>query len=182
MKKIGNIIVSSPNSKVDDCYNKFLSLSNIDNNLPTMIIGLKNAKQNIENFSIFKQEYRNNMLWWTFSKTEKRSEYHNININELTYSKIKKLIEYIINNHKKIYYIDNNKFIFIYDIEKTKNIYGISLNTCAFYGISKEKILKMIANNQNNVQIKNFYKIPNNVRRIVNDEIPNELFLLEYFV
>ena len=203
MKKIGNIIVSSPNSKVDDCYNKFLSLSNIDNNLPTMIIGLKNAKQNIENFSIFKQEYRNKMLWWTFSKTEKRSDYdkdmqkfyevcinniinnikyHNININELTYSKIKKLIEYIINNYKKIYYIDNNKFIFIYDIEKTKNIYGISLNTCAFYGISKEKILKMIANNQNNVQIKNFYKIPNNVRRIVNDEIPNELFLLEYFV
>ena len=48
MKKIGNIIVSSPNSKVDDCYNKFLSLSNVDNNLPTMIIGLKNAKQNIE--------------------------------------------------------------------------------------------------------------------------------------
>ena len=203
MKKIGNIIVSSPNSKVDDCYNKFLSLANIDNNLPTMIIGLKNAKQNIENFSIFKQEYRNNMLWWTFSKTEKRSDYdkdmqkfyevcinniinnikyHNININELTYSKIKKLIEYIINNYKKIYYIDNNKFIFIYDIEKTKSIYGISLNTCAFYGISKEKILKMIANNQNNVQIKNFYKIPNNVRRIVNDEIPNELFLLEYFI
>ena len=203
MKKIGNIIVSSPNSKVDDCYNKFLSLSNVDNNLPTMIIGLKNAKQNIENFSIFKQEYRNNMLWWTFSKTEKRSDYdkdmqkfyevcinniinnikyHNININELTYSKIKKLIEYIINNYKKIYYIDNNKFIFIYDIEKTKSIYGISLNTCAFYGISKEKILKMIADNQNNVQIKNFYKIPNNVRRIVNDEIPNELFLLEYFV
>ena len=72
--------------------------------------------------------------------------------------------------------------VFIYDIEKTKNIYGISLNTCAFYGISKEKILKMIVNNQNNVQIKNFYKIPNNVRRIVNDEIPNELFLLEYFV
>ena len=40
----------------------------------------------------------------------------------------------------------------------------------------------MIADNQNNVQIKNFYKIPNNVRRIVNDEIPNELFLLEYFI
>ena len=123
MKKIGNIIVSSPTSKVDDCYNKFLSLSNVDNNLPTMIIGLKNAKQNIENFSIFKKEYRNNMLWWTFSKTEKRSDYdkdmqnfyevcinniinnikyYNININELTYSKIKKLIEYIINNYKKI--------------------------------------------------------------------------------
>ena len=202
MKKIGNIIVSSPNSKVDDCYNKFLSLSNVDNNLPTMIIGLKNAKQNIENFSIFKKEYRNNMLWWTFSKTEKRSDYdkdmqnfyevcinniinnikyYNININELTYSKIKKLIKYIKNNNKKIYYIDNNKFVFIYDIEKTKNIYGISLNTCAFYGISKEKILKLIVSNSKNEQIKNFYEIPNKVRRMVNDEIPNEMFLLEYF-
>ena len=202
MKKIGNIIVSSPNSKVDDCYNKFLSLSNVDNNLPTMIIGLKNAKQNIENFSIFKKEYRNNMLWWTFSKTEKRSDYdkdiqkfyeicinniinnikyYNININELTYSKIKKLIKYIKNNNKKIYYIDNNKFVFIYDIEKTKNIYGISLNTCAFYGISKEKILKLIVSNSKNEQKKNFYEIPNKVRRIVNDQIPNEMFLLEYF-
>ena len=202
MKKIGNIIVSSPNSKVDDCYNKFLSLSNIDNNLPTMIIGLKNAKQNIENFSIFKKEYRNNMLWWTFSETEKRSDYdkdmqnfyevcinniinnikyYNININELTYSKIKKLIKYIKNNNKKIYYIDNNKFVFIYDIEKTKNIYGISLNTCAFYGISKEKILKLIVSNSKNEQKKNFYEIPNKVRRIVNDQIPNEMFLLEYF-
>ena len=130
MKKIGNVIVSSPNYKVEDCYNKFLSLSNVDNDLPTMIIGLENAKKYIEGFSIFKKEYWNNMLWWTFSKTEKRSDYdkdiqkfyeicinniinnikyYNININELTYGKIKKVIEYIINNNKKIYYIDNNK-------------------------------------------------------------------------
>ena len=48
MKKIGNVIVSSPNYKVEDCYNKFLSLSNVDNDLPTMIIGLENAKKYIE--------------------------------------------------------------------------------------------------------------------------------------
>lgn len=202
MEKIGNVIVSSPNYKVEDCYNKFLSLSNVDNDLPTMIIGLENAKKYIEGFSIFKKKYWNNMLWWTFSKTEKRSDYdkdiqkfyeicinniinnikyYNININELTYSKIKKLIKYIKNNNKKIYYIDNNKFVFIYDIEKTKNIYGISLNTCAFYGINKEKILKLIVSNSKNEQKKNFYEIPNKVRRIVNDQIPNEMFLLEYF-
>ena len=57
MKKIGNVIVSSPNYKVEDCYNKFLALSNIDNGLPTMIIGLENAKKYIEGFSIFKREY-----------------------------------------------------------------------------------------------------------------------------
>ena len=202
MKKIGNVIVSSPNYKVEDCYNKFLTLSNVDNDLPTMIIGLENAKKYIDGFSIFKREYWNNMLWWTFSKVEKRSDYdkdiqkfyevcinniinnikyYNININELTYCKIKKFIKYIKNNHKKKYFIDNNKFVFIYDIEKTKNIYGISLNTCAFYGICKEKILKLIASNSKNEQIKNFYEIPNKVRRMVNDEIPNEMFLLEFF-
>ena len=75
----------------------------------------------------------------------------------------------------------NYKVVDIYDIEKTKNIYGISLNTCAFYGISKEKILKLIVSNSKNEQKKNFYEIPNKVRRIVNDQIPNEMFLLEYF-
>lgn len=202
MKKIGNVLVSSLDYKVDDCYNKFLTLSNIDNNLPTMIIGLENAKKYIDGFSIFKREYWNNMLWWTFSKYEKRSDYDkdiqkfyevcinniinnikyfNININELTYNKIKNFIKYIKNNNKKNYYIDNNKFVFIYDIEKTKNIYGISLNTCAFYGVNKQNILNLIASNINNIQIKNFYDIPNSVRKIVNDEIPNELALLEYF-
>lgn len=202
MKKIGNVIVNSPNYKVADCYNKFLSLSNVDNKLPTMIIGLENAKKNIDGFSILKREYWNNMLWWTFSKTEKRSDYdkdmekfyevcinniinnikyYYINIIELTYNKTKKLINYIKNNNRKLYYIDNNKFIIIYDIDNTKNIYGISLSTCAFYGISKTKVLNIISRGVNNKQIKNFYSIPNNVRRMVNDEFPNELVLLEFF-
>ena len=52
---------------------------------------------------------------------------------------------------------------------------------CIIYGISKEKILKLIVSNSKNEQKKNFYEIPNKVRRIVNDQIPNEMFLLEYF-
>lgn len=206
MKKyIGNIIVNSPNYKVDNCFNKCMSLNTIDESLPTIIIGLQNAKNMIDNFNILDKKYEKNMLWWTFSKTERRTDYdkdimdfhnycienivnkikyHYINYVDLTYNKAKKLLNYINGNKKKAYYIDNNKFIFIYDCEKTdnnKNIYGFSLNTCVFFGIQKNKILSLIRNNKNNKRINNFYDIPNNIRRFINDDIPSEIVLLEYF-
>jgi hypothetical protein len=206
MKKyIGNVIVSSPNYKVDNCFNKCLSLSNIDKTLPTLIIGLQNAKKEINDFNILNKKYDNDMLWWTFSKTERRSDhdkdiidfhnycisnivnnikYYYINYVNLSYSKAKKCLNFIHDNKKKYYYVDNNKFIFFYDCEmdgKVKNIYGFSLNTCAFFGIAKNKVLSLIENNQNNKKIKNFYKIPNNIRRLINDDIPSEIILLEYF-
>jgi hypothetical protein len=204
MKKyIGNVVVNSPNYKVDNCFNKCLSLSNIDNSLPTLIIGFENAKKNISNFNILIKRYNNDMLWWTFSKMERRNDhdkditdfhnycinnivnninYHCINYVNLTYNKVKKCLKYIRNEKKKYYYVDNNKFVFVYDVESdSKSIYGFSLNTCAFFGISKQKVLSLVESNPNNRMIKNFYQIPNNIRRLVNDDIPSEIVLLEYF-
>lgn len=202
MKKIGNIIVNGPNCKVDKCYNKFLSLSDVDNSLPTMVVGFENAKKNIKDFSVFEKSKNHDMLWWTFSKTEKRSDYDSgmklffnkcinniinnikyyyIDIIKLTYTKARNIINYIKSDSKKLYYVDNNKFVFIYDTEITKNIYGISLNTCSFYGISKKKIIKRISDNKSNERINDFLKIPNNVRWITKDEVPKEMVLLEYF-
>lgn len=204
MKKyIGNVVVNSPNYKLDNCFNKCLSLSNIDNSLPTLIIGLENAKKDISNFNILIKRYNNDTLWWTFSKMERRNDhekdirdfhnycinsiinkinYHYINYVNLTYNKTKKCLKYICNNVKKYYYVDNNKFVFVYDAESNnKNIYGFSLNTCAFFGISKQKVLSVIESNPNNRRIKNFYHIPNNIRMLVNDDIPSEIVLLEYF-
>ena len=206
MKKyIGNVIVNSPNFKVEECFKKCLSLENIDKTLPTLIIGLENAKKNIENFNILIKQYENNMIWWTFSKTERRIDYekdiiefhnfcinnivekidyHYINFINLTYTKAKKCLKYIKNNNKKRYYVDNGKFIFVYDTENSinsKNIYGFSLTTSAFFGLKKSKILSLIENNPQNVQIKNFYSIPNKIRTLVKNDIPNEMVLLEYF-
>lgn len=206
MKKyIGNVIVSSPNYKVDECFNKCLNIENIDETLPTLIIGLEKAKKNIEKFNILIKNYNNGMLWWTFSKTERRIDYekdiidfhnhcianivgkidyHFINYVDLTYNKAKKCLRYIRNNHKKRYYVDNGKFIFVYDTEngdKSKNIYGFSLTTSAFFGLERKKILSVIENNPNNKQIKNFYSVPNKIRTLVKDDIPSEMVLLEYF-
>ena len=204
MKKyIGNIVAKSLSYKVDDCYNKCLSLSAIENELPTLIIGLENARNSIEDFSILKKQYKGGMLWWTFSKTERRVDYDadieefykfcinkivdkvnyvNIDIINLNINKIKEHLNLLVNkDNNRYYFIDNNKFLFIYDFEDTNTIFGVSLSTCAFFGIKKKKVIDLIKSNKKNIEIKNFYSIPNYVRRIINNEIPKEMVLLQYF-
>lgn len=203
---LGNVIVLNENIRIDKYFKKCLSLSDIDNSLPTLIIGLENARKNIKDFNILKKNYNNDMLWWTFTKIERRVDYDkdiedfkkfcidnivknikywNINIINLdSISKIRRCINFVNNINKKYYYIDNNKFIFLYDKgnnNKEKNIYGFSLNTASFFGINKKRIIRILENNKNNIQIKNFYSIPNDIRRLVNNDIPKELVLNEYF-
>lgn len=205
MKKYVGNIVAGPNYKVDSCFKKCLNVSDIDETLPTLIVGLQNAKKNISDFNILTKKYNEDMLWWTFSKTERRVDhdndiidfhnhcinkitsgvnYHLINYVNLTYSKAKRCINYILNNNKKRFYVDNGKFVFVYDAENEvngKNIYGFSLTTCAFFGISKQKIISLIENNKQNTRIKNFCSLPNKIRGLVNNDIPSEMVLLEYF-
>ena len=203
MKKyIGNIVVNAEDMKVEKCYKKCMSLTEIDKDVPTLIIGLQNAKNNIVGFNILVKTYEDNKIWWTFNRNERRIDYvndlkafyecciHNIidkleykfiNTNELSISDIKTLIKKLNNNSKKIYYNDNNKFVFVYDIEDTKKIYGISLNTCAFFGVSREKIKRLFASAKNCYKISNFYSIPKEVKKIINFEIPYELMLYDIF-
>lgn len=201
---IGNI-VANPKFKVEECFKKCYNLTDIDDSLPTLIIGLQNAKKYINDFNILKKRYIDNMLWWTFTKTERRIDYekdivdfhnhcintivnkidyHYINFINLTYNKAKCCLNYINSNNKKYYYIDNNKFIFVFDtknVSNSKSIYGFSLNTGAFFGIARNKVISLFENNPNNVKINNFYSIPNKIRGLVNDDIPSEMILLDYF-
>ena len=204
-KYIGNIVVNSQKYKVEDCFKKCLSMSEVDITLPILIIGLENARENILDFSILKREYNNGMLWWTFSKTEKRTDYDkniidfynfcisniinkisftNINIFDLKRSDIRKYLKFFNSDVEKYYYNDNGKYVFVYDKENhdnSKHIYGLSLNTIAFLGITKNKIVSRIAKNPKNKQIKVFYSIPNNIRNMVKDDIPSEMVLFDYF-
>ena len=205
-KYIGNILVNNLNYKVDKCFQKVKSLEEINNDLPLLIIGLDNAKSLISDFNILKREYDDNKIWWTLSKTEKRVDYDknisdfydfcirnitnmikytNINIFELNFGKIRRCLKYVLNqNIPKKYYVDNNKFIFVYDMkdsDNVKNIYGFSLNTVSFFGKNKQKILSFFEKNPKNTKISNFYEIPNNIKRLINDAIPSEMILLEYF-
>lgn len=203
MKKyIGNIVVENSNIRVDKCYNKCLSIDEIDKNIPTLIIGLNNAKEIIDNFSILVKSYNDGMLWWTFTKMERRSDYDidinnfynlcikyilyhisfkNINVNDINYNNLRILLKYINNNNKKYYYIDENKYIFICDTDCDNKMIGISLNTCAFYGVRKKKIINLIGRNSSNIKINNFYSIPSSLKKIIGDEIPVQMVLFDYF-
>ena len=204
---IGNIVVNNLNYKVDNCFKKVKSLDDIENGLPVLIVGLENAREILSSeFNILNREYRDGQIWWTLSKTEKRIDYdkniddfydycinnllsntvyENINIINLNYSNAKRYIEFIRNKDKKYYFNHNNKFIFVYYTKENNNIkyiYGISLNTSAFFGISKKKLINLIKNNDNNIEIKNFYSIPNKVRKLINDDIVSKMVLNGYFM
>lgn len=206
MKKyIGNVIVRNMNYRVDEWFRKCLSVSDADSTLPSLIIGLEAAKENIEGFSILTKRYSDGKVWWTFSKTERRVDYEKdltafrdfcirrisenftyklLNVAGMSYSQAKRAINFIMGCREKQYYVDNGKFIFVMvdrNDAKPKEIFGISLTTCEFLGISGEKVLKMFEDNPFNRRIRNFYPIPNSVRRSVNDDIPSEMLLLEYF-
>lgn len=202
-KYIGNIIVNSQKSKIDNYFKKCVDIANIDIGIPTLIIGYERAKKIIgTKFHILNKKYDDQMLWWTFSKTERRVDYdkdvedfkkfcinkitnniiyYNINIINLNYNNIKRIYKFINNNNNKIYYIDNNKFVFLYDLENTKHVYGFSLSTCELLGVPKNKILKIIANNPQNIKITDFSLIPNGIRNIVSEDVPSELVMEKYF-
>ena len=107
-------------------------------------------------------------------------KFTSVNYVDLRYSDAKKYINYITGNVIKYYYIDNDKFIFVYDKEN-KCFYGFSLNTFDFFGIPKKKIINLFEKNDKNVKIKNFFSIPRNIRTLVNDDIPSKMILFEYF-
>lgn len=199
---IGNVVVASSTYKVDKCYKKCFSIDEIDSALPSIIIGLENARSTIDGFNILVKRYNEGMLWWTFSKMERRVDheidlnefykfcinniiknnyYININIINIKNSEVKKYFEILNNKNKKLFYIDNNKFMFVYDIEGTGNVYGISLSTCCFFGIRKSKIINLFRMRHCCKEIKNFYSIPSSVKKLVKCEIPSEMVLLEFF-
>lgn len=201
-KYIGNVVVSSKSYKVDDCFKKCEDISEIDASLPTIVLGLEKAKCYIADFNILVRKYNDGMLWWTFLKTERRADnekdceefyrfcvdniinkikYKNINIINLTFHDLRVYMELMNNNNIKKYYIDNDKALFIYDI-CSDTVYGISLNTCSFFGIDKRKVVDFVRSNPYNIQIRNFYDIPSNVRRFINEDVIEKMVLVDYFL
>lgn len=202
MQKIGNI-VCSPQTKVDDIFYKFKSCAEIDNNLPTMVIGIENAKGCIENFSILEKIYDNGKFRWTFKKNERRIDYeedlkqfidycYNNIISDIKYvyidlikyslNRIKKFIKYIQNsNTKYCYQMFNENFIFIYDKEY-KTVYGLSLSLCEYIGIKKQKVLNKLFDNKNNVEIKKLNFFNDNIKHIINSNPHYIPPFYEYFV
>lgn len=132
-----------------------VSTSVRDDGMPVLYIGLKNAKQHIDNFCILDKHPKDG-VYWTFLKTEKREDYevdvdrfyssvldelskkvkyYYVNPFKLTIQRTKKILSILFSNKRKCIYISNRMLYFCYD----ESVLGLSLDILKYIGIDTEK-------------------------------------------
>lgn len=200
-KNLGNILTSENVKKFDRYFNVCQNFNNIDITIPTLIIGLDNAKKYIKDFNILQKKYDNN-IWWTFSRFEKRNiyeedikafynfcltlvldniKYKYINIFKLKYNKLKNSLLYIEScNTRVVTFNENNRFLYFY-CSKFNTVYGLSLTDLEYCGIDYNKILNKIKANKNFYFVENFNFLPSDIKYKLGDKIHCKLVLFDYF-
>lgn len=170
MTKLGYIISDNVIREKNSFVGYVKDISEADPTKPILYIGYKKAKS-IEGYKNILEKKINNNIFWTFKKTESRSDYeidlekfykyiinnilyninyYYINIINIKYNKLKKLYNIILNYTKQKYiYISKNMIYFKYE----DNTYGISLSLLEYIGINKDKILQRIKANKSNIII-----------------------------
>lgn len=201
MKNIIGNVVCDTNLRLNKGLKRYDSYDEVDKSLPTIIVGVKAAKEAMKNFNILLKKSKNDNLWWTFKRNERLSDYKedmdsfyeeclNQMVNKVDYElidmvnipmeKAKKVINYMISDDKKYIYNDFNKFLLIYSPKHCK-IWGFSLMTANYCGIRKKTVIKLLKRNENNIFIDNFSCIPFEIRRIVDDKLHKLVVLYESF-
>lgn len=188
LKKIGNILYTKElvnHKKVDfvNYYNDAL-ISNIDNDLPTLIVGWENVKlNNLNNVSILEKTIIDKKLYWEFQFEECKQKHV-----DGVFNFVKLLPDYYFRNRYEYIVIDPIFFkinhvddILVKIIKKTvekaylnnnslyllsgNNIYNINLNTMKFFyfdynrvvNFFKERISYFIDDSDNSIFDK-YYK------------------------
>lgn len=153
--KIGNI-VTKYDFKEDISFNVFKKYDEVDNNLPTLIIGWKDMLKIFPNQPILKNKINDN-TFWEFSKFEDRTKnslgverfiqecYDNkfnsfdlvyIDLISFSLTKIRKIINKIKNSTNIItYYNDNEILIFCDNI-----LFCLNVNVLLFLNINIDKL------------------------------------------
>ena len=196
MKKLGYIVSKRKIKNIVDFVGLVNSVEDIeDSTKPFIIIGLEEAKEIAPNFSILNKVLDTD-VFWTFGKTERRTEherdlenfykyvldksikdikYYYINILNLKYNKIKKLLE-IINSNEKKYIYTSNDMIYIY---YNKNIIiGISLRIIKYINIDIKKIFKILYRNKNNIIYNTDSFLTQEMKRVIS----NKKYVIPYFM
>lgn len=191
---LGYIVTDRKLNGINGFVEQVNSIEQADSAKPILIVGWKNAKKYEGYTSILNKQLSDN-VYWTFSKSESRSEqeedlkkfykliinnilnninYYYINLFKLKYNKLKKLINIVNSSDRKNIYISNS---FVY-IPYRGDILGISLKMLEYCGINSKKVIEKIKNNRNNIIIED-----NNSRILkLSRELGNKKYALPYFV
>lgn len=170
MNKLGYVISDNIIKEKNDFVGYVKDISEADPTKPILYIGYKKAKK-VDGYKNILDKKINDNTFWTFKKTESRSDYeidlekfyiyiinnilyninyYYINIIYIKYNKLKKLYNILFNYTKQKYiYISKNMIYFQYE----DNTYGISLNLLEYMGINQKKILQRIRSNRSNIII-----------------------------
>lgn len=183
---LGRIITKLENIDTIDFVDVTNDFSSIDDCIPTLVIGKKNAEDFFgkDKIKVLDRRITHNVSW-TYSKTERRNEFENdlksfnnnlikllnkkikyeyFNIFTEPLSRIKKLLNFIKTNKKDKYIYITDNHIYMYYQSMT---YGISLNDISYVGINVNKILKIIKGNQYNHIINNEDFLSKKMRQII---------------
>jgi hypothetical protein len=187
MRTLGYIVSKR---KVNDCVGFVSVVSDIskveDRTLPTLIVGIEEAKKYRKDFSILDKRLGGN-LFWTFGKTEKRSDYeydinrffchimdneigkiryYYVNPFKLKFSKAKALLNIVFNEKDKYVFVDKSMIYIYYN----NYVLGVSTQVCEYIGIGKEKILKLVKSNKSNKICYNDSFLDSNFKKIISDK------------
>ena len=161
MSNVFGYIYSDKKIKDKRDYIEYINdLSEYDASKPLLIIGIENARNFSDKFSILNRKLDDN-IFWTFSKTENREEYEKdinrfydytisnilsnvkyfyVNFIKLKYNKIKRFLNMMYDNCNKTIYI-NNKMAYI---KYNEDIFGISFDVLEYCGIQRKKVVDKI--------------------------------------
>lgn len=190
---LGNI-VSENSIIVSSLFNVVNDINNIDDRVPTLIIGWDFSKRIFSGvkLSILDKNINKNTSW-TFTKKEKRVDYEKdldnfiknclnyinnkinyqyINILTSEYKIIKKLIEKLTSTEISYIYVCKNSFIYIYS---NYNVIGIDFNCLDYLNIDRKKIYKILYGKGNKIFFNNSF-LPSGI----NENIENKQRIIPY--
>ena len=167
---LGRVVTKQKKIDTIDFVDITQDKNSIDDTTPTIIVG-KSLAESIygkENVHIIDKKIRDN-VFWTYSKTEKRSEYevgigkfNNYIVKSIgkrirynffsifrnSYSEKKQVIKALTKGKtRRVIYITKSH-IYIYSGQDS--VMGISLDELSYIGIPREKIVDRIKRNRNN--------------------------------
>lgn len=166
MRKFLGNIVTNGNPDVDrDAFNVVKSIDESVEGIPTLVVGLENARKTIPDFNILNKCYGE--LSWTYSKTEHRCDYEDdlegfvdmcvrkavegvkyTYIDFISYKRgtIRKILAFAKGPSKKTVFLTRgSSFMFVYS-ETYKTVFGVSLSLCEYIGIPKKKVIRLVRN------------------------------------
>lgn len=195
MQKLGYIVTKGSVREIPNYIGVVSSVDEVeDKTKPILIVGYKNAKNDIKDFSILRKSV-NDRLFWTFGKTENHEdyltdirnfcqycvkyaissvEYTYINVLTISRNTIKKMLQKLYSEDSLCIYIGEGM---VYCCKGNK-VAGVSLSILSYCGIDYNRVAKIVTRNKKN---KVFFSAKGISYELMNT-MKNNKYALAYFL